>query len=475
MNNELRPGTEPPKTFRGRVPHPLYVGLLVALAITVLGLHLCRSQLAGFVAHGEVVVNLKADPTLGSLPETSAMLDTSTERAMLAIRDSETWRQVLASVPELTLELGEMSPAEGQVVLNQRLHARQSRMQRDERRIDLEFSSRDRHAALAVIRELSTRFHAALDEATLSERGRIGDEYQAIVQAARQDLDQAKASLVSLENERHTLTERIEAETAAVSPAEPKVSRQWQELSQTMEKLQEERTRLLVSRTEQHPLILDLDGQIEELSGKLRETPRLEQLGPKITPETDDADSQRRRLAGQIARQQAAVQRRSKQLDDILRRQKEADQTQRLLANIQALPIAEPYIVAQLGGRLTPSRFSLLLLLATVLGLVAGRLATWARRPQGLRSVEEIEQLLSFPVTGALPFGDQAKVSKLGRPWRPVTLVVARCSEITLLAIGVLILGCLLTRADYSTLLLQDPLAALAEAQQLPLMLLGRG
>jgi len=475
VNNEPRTVAETPKTFRGRVPHPFYVGLLVALAIVVLGLHLCRSQLAGFVAHGEVVVNLKADPTLGNLPETSAMLDTSTEQAMLAIRNAETWRQILVAVPELSLELGELSPSEGQVVLNQRLHARQSRMQRDERRIDLEFSSRDRHAALAVIRELSTRFHAALDEATLAERGRIGDEYQAIVQAARQELDQAKAILMSLENERDTLTEQIEAETAAEDPIEPNVSRQWQELSQTMEKLQEERTQLLVSRTQQHPLILDLDGQIEELSGKLRETPRLEQPALDITPEVEDVDAQRRRLASQIARQQAAVQRRSKQLDDILRRQTEADQTQRLLANIQALPIAEPYIVAQLGGRLTPSRFSILLLLATVLALVSGRLAAWARRPHGLRSVEEIEQLLGFPVTGALPFGDQARVSKLGRPWRPIILVVARSSEITLLAIGVLILGCLLTRADYSTLLLQDPLAALAEAQQLPLMLLGRG
>ncbi|MEX0793281.1 MAG: hypothetical protein WD045_09110, partial [Pirellulaceae bacterium] len=204
MNNELRPAAEPPKTFRGHVPHPLYVGLLVALAITVLGLHLCRSQLAGFVAHGEVVVNLKADPTLGNLPETSSMLDTSTERAMQAIRSSETWRQVLVTVPELTTELGEMTPAEGETLLNQRLHARQSRMQRDERRIDLEFSSRDRHAALAVIRELSTRFHAALDEATFAERARIGDEYQAVVDAARHDLDQAKGILLSYEKERDT-------------------------------------------------------------------------------------------------------------------------------------------------------------------------------------------------------------------------------------------------------------------------------
>lgn len=475
MNNPLSPGTEPPKTFRGRVPHPVYVGLLVALAITVLGLHLCRSQLAGFVAHGEVVVNLKAGPTLGNLPETSAMLDATTERAMLALRDSESWRQVLVAVPELTVELGEMSPKEGETVLNQRLHARQSRMQRDERRIDLEFSSHDRHAALAVIRELSTRFNAALDEATLTERSRIGDEYQAIVQAARQELDQAKASLASLENERDSLTERIAAETTADASAEPKVSRQWHELSQTMEKFQVERTQLLVSRTEEHPLILDLDGQIEELSAKLSETPRLEQPALDITSEVEYVDSQRRRLAGQIARQQAAVQRRSKQLDDILRRQTETDQTQQLLANIQTLPIAEPYIAAQLGGRLTPSRFAMLLLLATVLGLVSGQLAAWARQPQCLRSVEEIEQLLSFPVTGALPFGDQVKVSKLGRPWRPVTLVVARCSEFTLLAIGVLILGCLLTRADYSTLLLQDPLSALAEAQQLPLVLLGSG
>ncbi|MEX1041976.1 MAG: hypothetical protein WDZ51_15150 [Pirellulaceae bacterium] len=475
MNNELRPGTEPPKTFRGHVPHPLYVGLLVALAITVLGLHLCRSQLAGFVAHGEVVVNLKADPTLGNLPETSSVLDTSTERAMQAIRSSETWRQVLITVPELTTELGEMSPAEGETLLNQRLHARQSRMQRDERRIDLEFSSRDRHAALAVIRELSTRFHAALDEATFAERARIGDAYQAVVDAARHDLDQAKGILLSYEKERDTLTARIEADSTAATAEEPEVSRQWQELNRTMGELQQERSRLLVSRTQQHPLIQDIEGQIEELSAKLLETPRLAQPAQAITSEVEDIASQQRRLAGQIARHQAAVQRRSKQLDDILRRQAEADQTQQLLANIQALPIAEPHIVAQLGGRLTPSRFALLLLLATILGLGGGQLAAWARRPQGLRSVEEIEQLLSFPVTGALPFGDQAKVSKLGRPWRPVTLVVARCSEITLLAIGVLILGCLLTRADYSTLLLQDPVAALAEAQQLPLMLLGRG
>lgn len=506
-----RPGKRGPWAPRGRA----YVFLVATLAVFLLGFFLTYQPPHGYLAEATIVhlAPPNDEPATAGLPLGSQLTQISRQAATELTSDAALRRAALNT------GLGEASDLPAAKIDHLRQLIRVSadpNPAREVVEITLQVTQDDPQLAVSLAGALAQHYvqtqagghdHNRLD--------RLCQDANLAVQQAKTGVAQASVEVERLLHEHMDALHELESLIASAGPpgdkppAEPKPAAAQAppapavpemipnpalaKMHDELRILTADRDRLLKTRTELHPEVRQVLGEIAELESIRAATPAeipnpeyRKPPAPSATPDPlPSRDGEEQRRAQRIADQRAKVEqisaeyRQAQQTLDAARSreataltaQKQAVRQQQAANRPLASVAAPARLVARLGERM--SGFHLLLLAAAgvAAGVVMMRLSK-LRVCQGVfLSTMELQQRLAVPVIGAIPTTDgpplSGRLTTTGRIAR-VGITVCEC----VLVVAALLFALTIV-ADISSAgsALSDPLTSIAETAR---RLLGR-
>jgi hypothetical protein len=300
--------------------------------------------------------------------------------------------------------------------------------------VAIELASSSETNTLAVVDQLARQFVAA-HEPQLSLGGLESQELAAARTALTTALDaedSARRELDGLVREHFEGLRRLEDKSMALAPSPPGVAASlpaqqaenpaWTRVNEQLGVLEARRDELLLKMTEQHPLVVDLAGDVEELRGRLARLPRyLDAAGPELQqpaatplalPAPADAAAvlaTAQALAGERGKMRAALEKFETAKSQRLEAQAAVEVLARsplaVATGVESYAIAESARVAERIPAISPlARYATLLGISSLVLLATAWLARPRTSPTLLRTADDVATLLELPVIAQLRF-----------------------------------------------------------------------
>jgi hypothetical protein len=300
--------------------------------------------------------------------------------------------------------------------------------------VAIELASSSETNTLAVVDQLARQFVAA-HEPQLFLGGLESQELAAARTALTTALDaedSARRELDGLVREHFEGLRRLEDKSMALAPSPPGVAASlpaqqaenpaWTRVNEQLGVLEARRDELLLKMTEQHPLVVDLAGDVEELRGRLARLPRyLDAAGPELQqpaatplalPAPADAAAvlaTAQALAGERGKMRAALEKFETAKSQRLEAQAAVEVLARsplaVATGVESYAIAESARVAERIPAISPlARYATLLGISSLVLLATAWLARPRTSPTLLRTADDVATLLELPVIAQLRF-----------------------------------------------------------------------
>jgi hypothetical protein len=443
-----------------------YVFLVVALAVFLLGMVCYRQPVTGYTARAVLVQQSPEGPKSLSPDELQSRLAAE----ILA-------PQAMSALAKSTGFVNTPSNCEA---LRQRTKIQIAREpQGGATRIVLWHAGVDADQSVVIAQRLAETYTLAHSQQAAS-RARCAqcDTAQAAVHQAAAAKESAKAALDSF-REQHAgeldptpaakpAAENVKEPTPANVIAQAEVPNPaWQSLKNQLEVRQTALAELLRKRTPEHPEVLDMVAQVEQVRGQLSTTPRMlattkvpdaaPPAEPLPKPEVDP------QIVLQVSKLKAAYDVATRRHDEALAAERAAWQN-RWSHPAEHIAIVEPaHIIARHGGG--PSKPGVLLV--GLIAIVAGGACAWrsqlVAQPAALTSAAQVEQL-GLPVVAVLATRDGPAIPQpqISNPsW--VRHITTAC-EMSLAVILALLVVVVLADWQVAAQAIWDPLNAFSEA-----------
>jgi hypothetical protein len=446
-----------------------YIFLVVALTVFLVGLAFWRQPVSGYTARIGLVHRQLAGPGAGAAPVDQAKIEAQLRAEILSPQAWRDWGQAAKF----------SGTADELAALQQRTTVHVHTKPTGETHIALWHAGASEEQALAVAQQLAERFATKHSQQHQSRRRcQQCDEARAEVARATAEMQQAKEAVESFRL-RHAAElspppasdRQAASSTAAEAAAQPStagetVNPQWQSRSDRLDVLRAAHARLLEQRTPEHPEVVDLAWQIQQVEADLAKTPRL--LETPNTPAVEattvaTSAAPSAEVLDQLRKLTAVADAAERRHGEALTAERRAWQ-QRWSQPSEQVSIVEPaQIVQRHGGG--PSKGSVLLI--SLVAIVCGGVAAWrsqlVEQPAVLVSAAQLEAMgLSVVATLSSRDGPAIPQPQLSNPlW--IRYLTLGC-ELSLAAIVALLVVVVLSDWHIAAQAIWDPLSAFSDA-----------
>lgn len=278
----------------------------------------------------------------------------------------------------------------------------------------VQLTAEDEAAGVALVRQLTHRFLSAQQPDARGESIELTNARAQLAHAlasedaARRELD----SLTKAHVERLRRAPQLD-EVVAAGPAAPAENPAYVRLEQQWAELQQKRDSLLLNLTTEHPQVLDVDGELEELQSRRAVTPRyLESPGASRPAAPSRPAVKDTALAAEEAKLQLAHEHYDAARGRRLEAQAAVEVLERSTAEASTKPphyllAQSPQVIERVASVSAEVRLLALLGISSTVMLAVVLLARPRHGAKLLASPEDITRLLGVPVVARLKLGNK--------------------------------------------------------------------
>ncbi|PHS15979.1 MAG: hypothetical protein COA78_04275 [Blastopirellula sp.] len=480
----------------------IYRAIIVALAITVVGIYFIRTPLIALVGQSEIMLeSAKAVPDSSQFDATHQIrsLDQFIDDAVAKTLQDSSLIPILESSPELSISLdlpSDLIQEKELELLRHRIQIKHEHPEANQIAIQVEFEANNTPVVLDISDQVAARFAQEIQSATETAANQVKQAAAEKTKHTRLIVKNARQRLAAFEEQhRETLgisssennTEISDHESKEVeSPLLEKIkTAKWTELSTLLKAAEKELGDATSTQTAAHPSVVNLQAKVVQLKSQLAQTPEYKgedtsalaviESGNEnqADPSQNELQKQKKEVLAQQLKLQNDLVKSEQQESELDGYRAFATELQIYYQSILVSSPTDAKISSSIGGLFPWYRLCLLMLGA----IICGGIVTYIYpkpKTDVIHSLEALSNAISTPLVGTIPSTQHAPTVLRPTPWRDSgSQWTTRISEYVLVSIALLLLFSVIFVPNFTQTFIDTPFMALFDAQHTLWSLLG--